>query len=211
MKNYILLSTLLLINFLSLAQPSNDERINSIVLTNTSNWKSADGAYSNVGATGLGFDGSPWGVNQNVWFKFQATTSEIDVRLLYKGSKGTLMNPVLKLFTQDGVEVSPAGNNHSTTSTNIYIQNLYMAPGEWYYFSVDKYTGDPGTFTLEVKDHIGYDLKAKAEVISHSWTMEMQHTATSLPPRMELKAVRTEHRKMYGSNSRRQPMKLRLK
>ena len=62
------------------------------VLTDLNNWCSADAQYTTLNATGDTLVGSCWntGPNFDRWFKFQATTSEVLVRVLTGGTEGTL-------------------------------------------------------------------------------------------------------------------------
>jgi hypothetical protein len=137
-----------------------DFRSHAILLTDLDNWSSADAAYTNVGATGTGFNEEPSGGLNNVWFKFQATTSEIDVRLLTGGGKGTLTYPTLHLFDGNGNLL----DNERYTD----IQRVNLTPGSFYYFSVDNEVATTsGTFSIQINDHVGYNMRVKAELLTN--------------------------------------------
>ena len=84
MKKSILfiLSGIMIVSF-SMAQPVNDNKANSIVLSDLDNWCSTDGQFTTMNATPDENAGSCWvnGPNYNVWFSFQATTSEIKIQV----------------------------------------------------------------------------------------------------------------------------------
>jgi hypothetical protein len=160
---------LLSMGFNTQAQPSNDNQADAISIVNIHGWSSGDAAYSNVGATP---DGPPITcsyLTNNVWFKFQATTNEIDIKLLTGGSKGTMIYPILNLFDNTGNGLSCHSNKENGTA---FIQNISLVAGSWYYLSVDNYAGNAGTFTLKINDNVNYDLREKAELISNikSWS-----------------------------------------
>ncbi|HEY8937840.1 MAG TPA: LamG-like jellyroll fold domain-containing protein, partial [Cyclobacteriaceae bacterium] len=139
------------------------------LLTNIHNWSSSDAAYTNAGATFDDLRASCGSLaNQNVWFKFQATTNEIEIKLLFNGTKGTINRPVLTLFDASGHILKCYTDVWSIYS---YIQYTALTPGAMYYFSIDDDTA-PGTFTLQVTDTIGFDLKEKAELLTniHNWS-----------------------------------------
>jgi hypothetical protein len=148
-----------------------DMRAKAELLKNISSWASADAAYTLVGATGDAFDDSPWGGIYNVWFKFVATTTDINVNVLFGGSKGTAGQTLVKLFDATGVLLITGNNKITSTS---------LVPGSIYYFSVDTNGSDPGSYTLNVSDHIGYDMKGGAEVIQHAsgWCTDNAYYST---------------------------------
>ena len=151
-----------------------DESINydlkdgAITIPSISNWCSADGEYSTVGATADQLKGSCWnnGPNYNRWFKFQATsTGNAKITLKTGGAEGTIQNPFLALWDAANTQLGCATYSSQYSDLEIVAQGL--TEGEWYYISVDNYsgTGYRGTFTLCVDETINYDLKAGAVVI----------------------------------------------
>jgi|GEM_PF-6389255 len=121
---------LLGLSILAQSQPVNDDKANAIEIPHNALWHSADAAYTNVGAT---VDESIPTLRRpyhNVWFKFMATSEEVDIRALVGGSKGTFSSDmVVTLWDEAG---DPVIQVH-----NFYIQQLSLDIGDWYYFSVD--------------------------------------------------------------------------
>ena len=86
-----------------MAQPPNDDCINATFLPDVTNWCSAIGEYTNVGATVSGY-GSPTcgsgGLN-DVWFTFVAQATDITIIINGNsgpGGGGTLLNPRVVLY-----------------------------------------------------------------------------------------------------------------
>lgn len=153
----------------TLAQPANDNLNNAFDVSNPNPWTSGDAAYTNAGATIDGYGATCVGRVRNVWFKFQATTREMEIKVLTSGSLGTLSHPHLALFNSSGALLSCKYSNNASL---VFIQTTTLTVGSWYYFSIDQYsTGTPGTFTVSTTNNIGYDLREKAELISgNDWT-----------------------------------------
>jgi hypothetical protein len=149
-----------------------DYRPKAFLLSDISDWQSANAAYSNVNATPDDFAGAPWYNYKSVWFKFQATTSQISIALLTGGAEGTLINPGIKLYDASGTQL---GVNSNGGAVDTYLRLATLTPGDWYYFSIDvNMYGTPpgdGTFTLKIDDTLGYDYKAAALILDHlpSW------------------------------------------
>jgi hypothetical protein len=169
MKQFFLSAFFAVIALYGFAQPTNDLLADAIELPHNAQWQSDDAVYTNVNANYDGAAGCGYG-DGNVWFKFQAVTSEIDIRLLTTGSKGTLLAPLISLYNQSlGQPLGCYVNNVPVA----YIQTLSLIPGNWYYFSVDSHTtGQEGTFSLSIKNQLNNDFRLKALVIPHtnSWT-----------------------------------------
>ncbi len=165
MKNLTLLSLLLLVCVALYAQPANDNFANATTLSNLSGWTSSDAAYTSLSATADGSAGSCQSVYKNVWFKFQATGTDIELKVTVGGTKGTMQYAVLTLYNSSGV---PLQCHKITSATGVaFIQNTSLTSGNWYYLSVDTQanSGYPGTFTLSATSTIGYDLFSKAQTI----------------------------------------------
>jgi hypothetical protein len=148
-------------NFSLSAQPSNDNKADAITLTNLNSWYSTQGQYTNIGATADGYNAS-----HNVWFKFVATTSEIEIKVFTGGSRGTIENLYTYLFDDANTLIASNVVNSPTSTSTCYIQYQSLTLGSTYHFYVDNFAGNSGTFTLEVSNHIGNDLKAKAIVLN---------------------------------------------
>ncbi len=130
-------------------------------IQHAASWVSANAAYSNTDSAPDG-SGSCINPTRNVWFKFQATSTDIDLRVLRGGSTGTLQNPAVILFTEEGSVVGCHAN-----SLYAFLQRTNLVVGNWYYISVDGQYGEEGTFTLSIKNDLGNDFKAKAQILPH--------------------------------------------
>ena len=147
-------------------QPSNDKYTNPIVLTKLDNWCSHYGQYTNVNATADTFSGPTcWSSNpaHDVWFKFTAIASAVNVGIYGSGNNGgTLMYPRLALCSIDAASnllyIGTACNEASYFPgfTSIYTSSLVI--GNSYYIRVDgaqDYTGSielcVNNFTPSVK------------------------------------------------------------
>jgi len=136
-------------------------RAKAELLTNLNNWSSIDAAYSNVGTTGKGFNEEPNVGNSNVWFKFQATTNEIDFRILTGGTKGTINEPQVYMYDENG-------NRYSDVSGYTDVQRIDLTPGSFYYFMINVgETAAAGAFTVQINDHVNYNMRAKAELLTN--------------------------------------------
>jgi gliding motility-associated-like protein len=143
---------------------SNDFKLGAYEISNTNNWCSGDGAYTTLYGTPDGVRPGCWsnGPNYNVWFKFQATTTGITIDLKTGGSEGTIQYPFIALWDQPGTLLSCT--QYSSQYSDLTIGNSSLTPGQWYYVSVDNYTGAGyrGTFKLCFSDVVDYDFKAGA-------------------------------------------------
>ena len=144
-----------------------DMRLKALLLNNIHEWSSANAQYSDVGATGHGFNEETYLGQNNVWFKFHAITSEVDFRVLTGGSYGTISSPFIRLFDASGTILTSNGSEGVTTGL---VQYVTLTPGSDYYFAVD--SSVPGTFSLQVNDSVGYDMRLKALLLSniHNWS-----------------------------------------
>ena len=129
--------------------PANDAQASAIDLTQRNNWCSALAAYTNVGATNDGST-SPCGApNNNVWFKFQATTPYLRLDIKTGSTEGTIQYPEIALWNSTNTAITCADNTGSTG--DVYIETLALTIGEWYYVSVyTNYGGSSyqGTFSF---------------------------------------------------------------
>ncbi|PID91571.1 MAG: hypothetical protein CSA96_07685, partial [Bacteroidetes bacterium] len=136
----------------------------AVELSDLNNWCSADAAYTTLDATGDTLRGSCWpnGPNNDRWFKFQATTNEALVRLQTGGDKGSLRYPLLALWDASFNEI--ACNRYTGAYNDISVGSASLTPGDWYYISVDNYSGlhNRGTFSLCITDKVDYDFREGA-------------------------------------------------
>lgn len=153
-----------------LAQPSNDHEQDAIILTHQSDWCSSSTIYTNVGATADGTKGSRWQHDpfSNVWFKFQATSTEAAISI----NLGTIKFPMIALWDDAGNELASSGNNGQFVEVGFSTDQLIG--GNWYYVSVDvrnNSSGNQGTFGLCIDTKVDYDFKTAAIELSDitSW------------------------------------------
>ena len=142
----------------AICQPSNDSYTNSIVLTKLNNWCSRYGQYTNVNSVADTFAGpSCWTDNpsHDVWFKFTAIASSVNIGIYGRSSDGgTLLYPRLVLCTIDSnavlTYVGTACNEASSSAfpgfTSIYTSELVI--GNTYYIRVDGANDNTGSFQL---------------------------------------------------------------
>ncbi len=135
--------------------------INSLLNTCSGNQ-----AYTTAGSTAdqsaLSCSWSGSTVNNNVWFKFQATsTGFIKIQVNTGASEGTLAESVVGLWSSGPTElkcISGSGSN------DVEISKPGLVNGTWYYISVDNYYpwSSDGTFTICLSDVPTYDFKTGA-------------------------------------------------
>ncbi|MEO1049459.1 MAG: hypothetical protein AAFX87_02485 [Bacteroidota bacterium] len=165
LKTYFLISLLALISLSAIAQPANDNQANAITLTDLNNWCSGTTAYTTDGATPDGTRASLWSDNPyaDVWFKFQANSSDITIDL----KLGTIKFPMIALWDDAGNEVVSSG--HIGASEEVGIGSDQLTTGNWYYISVDtrgNNTSNKGTFGLCINAGLTYDFKEAAYEIT---------------------------------------------
>jgi len=141
-----------------------DFKAGARLIPDINNWCSANARYSTIGATADENQGACWntGPNFNRWFKFQATTTQVNVQVKTGGDEGTMQYPYVAVWTETGTQVACA--RYSGQYSDLQAGSVGLVPGDWYYISVDNYnnTGYRGTFTLCVDDSVNYDFKAGA-------------------------------------------------
>ncbi|MCB0804281.1 MAG: hypothetical protein KDC05_00700, partial [Bacteroidales bacterium] len=166
---FISISVLLLILYSNMyGQPFNDNKTNAFEITDINNWCSADAAFTTMNATADETAGSCWvnGPNHNVWFKFQATTPYVTVKVKTGSSQGSAQYLMTALWDNAGNERACAVYISNTSDITMSCENII--PGEWYYISVDNRAGTSyrGTFTLCVTDSVDYDYQLSAIELS---------------------------------------------
>ncbi len=149
-----------------------DYKAGAVELTDISNWSSANAAYDNTYATADESPGSCWtgGVDNNVWFKFVATTNSINIDLTTGGAYGTMRGQQVALWNEDGTEVQCA-NAADYYAGLLSLSTDTLTIGHTYYISVDD-RRTHGTFTLGIDDTPSYDFKQGAILLTDldNWT-----------------------------------------
>ncbi len=128
---------------------------------------SANAAYTNYYATDDVSMASCWSgtENKNVWFKFQALTPFVTVKLKTGNVYGNLRRGQMALWNSQKQEVKCIGPVYDQGTTEMSIDSLTV--GNWYWISVDdNYVS--GSFTLCLDDLPNFDYKAGAIEIPHA-------------------------------------------
>ncbi len=130
---------------------------------------SADAEFSNLLATADRSMASCWtGIdpndNKNVWFKFQAITSDLTLTIRNYNVYGNMRYPQAALWNSVGAELKCLPRTLDRNTSTLSFDGL--TNGEWYYISVDDALTS-GTFTLCLNDNLDFDYKAGAyEILS---------------------------------------------
>jgi len=122
---------------------------------------SDEAAYTTYGMTGDKMAGSAWNTNpdNNVWFKFQATTEHMKMTIDRGDTKGTIRRVNAAIWEADGTsEITSKRYIGNDDDVVVEVVNT-LTPGNWYYISVDNnYANYKGSFTLCLADNdISYD------------------------------------------------------
>ncbi|MFC2086963.1 hypothetical protein ACFLSA_02220 [Bacteroidota bacterium] len=136
-------------------------------LTDITHWQSANAAFDTEFATddeSVGSCGS--GVQQNVWFKFQATSTAINIELMTGDTFGTMDRQIITLWDSSKNEIACklAPNSWNWDGTiSLSVDTLVV--DEWYFISVDHdpgNSGNNGTFSMYVDNDPSFDHKSGA-------------------------------------------------
>ena len=148
---------------------SQDFPLGAQVLLHTSDNCSDLGGYTTHIGTPDGLKPENWsnGPNANIWFKFQATTTEVAVMLNVEDEEGTLLYPRLALYNQNMSEIVSINDDGSQTDVGLSNNNLTI--GNWYYISVDNgpNQGHRGSFTICLDDQTTNDYPSGAIEITN--------------------------------------------
>ncbi|MFQ5448214.1 MAG: PKD domain-containing protein, partial [Saprospiraceae bacterium] len=146
----------------AVAQPSNDECSNPIVLSNVNNWCSATGAYSNNNATLSGNVPQPScfpDLGHDVWFSFVAAATTVQVTVIGNTSGpnpsgGSMITPQFAIYTGDCngtlTEVQCASDGFGNNIVETFAGPLQV--GQTYFIRVDARNGTTGSFQLCVNN-----------------------------------------------------------
>ena len=159
MKKLLFCLAFLVINFVSFAQPANDNFASATDVSLLINSCSPNAAYTTINATADQSKGSCWsnGPNYNVWFKFTATTPYIKAQVKVGGAEGTMQNAMVALWNSSLTQLNC--QDYQGASTDIETDYYGLTVGQTYYISVDNYVGSGyrGTFTLCLSDVVDYN------------------------------------------------------
>ncbi len=161
---------LAIITLIGAAQPVNDDQANAILLNDLDNWCSNFMEYTNMGASNDVAAGSCWKNNSgnghnNVWFKFQATTTDVTVKVLSEAITG---------FDMRGQQMSLLDANNVELACSVAADWYYgvlsisytgLTVGDWYYVMVDSRRAD-GVFSLCIDDQLDNDYRVAADTLS---------------------------------------------
>lgn len=161
-------SNLIFFNFLLitqlLAQPSNNDCANPIILPASSNWCSNVGQYSNAGATASGYGPATCfgSASNDVWFQFTAVGT--DITLTINGNQnpspgGTLQRPQVALYIGNCAAAPPNNTIYqlqckSAATSN--IAELYkggLIIGQTYMLRVQGTAANQGTFQICINNY----------------------------------------------------------
>lgn len=148
------------ITTLAWAQPSNDECIDAIELTDVQNWCSEAGAYTNVDAT-VSPQANPTCFpntqpNNDVWFSFLALSNTVNVSVTGNvpgNLGGTLDSPQVAIYDGDCTGLIDVGCSSDAVGNDQV--SLFAGPltiGQVYYIRVSARFGNTGTFKLCVNN-----------------------------------------------------------
>ncbi|MEM7549576.1 MAG: hypothetical protein AAF363_07875 [Bacteroidota bacterium] len=144
---------------------SEDYRNEAVILSHSNDNCSTSGQYDTRIGTPDGARPSKWGngPNANIWFRFQATTSEVALNLNIEEVTQALKFPRMALY--DDGETQPLVNvGNAGTNTNIGLSHTGLTVGAWYDVNIDNgpNTGHRGAFTLCIDTEVSHDYRSSA-------------------------------------------------
>jgi hypothetical protein len=110
-------------------------------------WCSGDAQFNNYFGTPDELPGTCWagGENKNVWFRFTAISSNVNIDVKNGTTFGNLQDLQASLWNSAGVELACATTEGNTTP--IHLSSDTLTIGNTYYISVDD-SQTPGSFTI---------------------------------------------------------------
>ena len=110
-------------------------------------WCSSDAQFNNYFGTPDELPGTCWagGINNNVWFKFTAISTNVNIDVKNGTTLGTLVDLQASLWNENGDELACASTEGN--STDIFLSSDTLTIGNTYYISVDD-SQVQGTFSL---------------------------------------------------------------
>lgn len=155
---------------------SSDYPAGAIELTNLNNWCSANAAYTTNIGTPDGIKPTNWydGPNNNVWFKFTATTPQISINVKTGDPEGSIRRVRVALWNSSLAEIRSNGDN-GNNHTDVGVGYDALTVGSVYYVSVDNASTansyDRGTFALCINSAVNEDYPGGAIELTNlnSW------------------------------------------
>lgn len=147
---------LLFYPFWLVAQPSNDECVNAIELTDIRNWCSERGAFSNNTATQspetLPRCQAQGTVPKDIWFSLKAIGTDLNVRVIGdidRDPGGTLSNPEVTVYQGTCNQLNEIGCNSDAFNAG-FVELLLdeITPGGNYLIRISGRNNSSGTFQL---------------------------------------------------------------
>ncbi|MEO1053052.1 MAG: fibronectin type III domain-containing protein [Bacteroidota bacterium] len=143
---------------------SQDYPAGAVTITHSNDNCSALAGYNTRIGTPDGTKPSNWanGPNANVWFRFQATATEVALNLNVAGVSGAMKFPRLALYDNAMQPLVDVGDDGSLI--DIGLSHTGLTIGDWYYINVDNgpNTGHRGNFTLCIDTEASYDYPSGA-------------------------------------------------
>ncbi len=134
------------------------------------NGSSPDEAFTTYGMTADKNPGTCWNTspNNNVWFRFKATTANMKIAIQTGGTKGTIRRINAALWQSDGTTQLECKRYINDWDSVVLEVVGVLTPGSYYYISVDNnYSPYEGSFTMTLNDHaVSYDFYEGAIDIS---------------------------------------------
>lgn len=152
MKNkiYIFLLILLTTSINASAQVA----CNAKLLTNTTNFCSKDAEYTNVGTPnskiGLPTCWTDKSASQEIWYKFNAIGTDVNISVSGGGTQGTIVKPNIAIYNGDCTAAGTFNQLGCADGTKNITQlyNPGLTPGGVYYIRIATTAANAGTFTL---------------------------------------------------------------
>lgn len=145
----------------------NDFFEGAIDISSLINSCSSGEAYNNKKATldrGIGSCSNSSGYN--VWFKFQATNTEMTALVKRGVGLGDISRISAVLYENDGIS-EIACYKYDKDTSNIVLGAINLTVGSWYYLMIDNQgSGRKGTFTICLEDSVDNNFYLGAENIS---------------------------------------------
>ncbi|MEQ9306527.1 MAG: hypothetical protein RJQ14_21620, partial [Marinoscillum sp.] len=169
------------------SQPSNDAYTTAMDVSSLINTCSSDALYTNVNATADKSAPSCWNTSpdRNVWFKFQATSEQINVTVDRGDTKGDIRRVNLALYDTDTSSVLSC-NRYVNNDDDVTVGYVGLTIGQWYFIAIDNnYGAYNGTFTLCLDDQVDFDYFEGATDISayiNSCTPDAGYTTLGATP-----------------------------